>query len=114
MLRTSRILSAAVVAAALAVPLGVMPAAQAAGSAGPGPAARTASAPASARPTMTVDGVALTVTNPGMPDGAAFAASTSGSAEAVDIGLLVGWYAGLEDIGHVGEVHATSDDVGGN
>ncbi|CAG7645097.1 CHAP domain-containing protein [Actinacidiphila bryophytorum] len=79
MLRTSRILSAAVVAAALAVPLGVMPAAQAAGSAGPGPAAHTASAPA--RHTMTVDGVALTVANPGMPVGATFAARPGDSVQ---------------------------------
>lgn len=42
----------------------------------------------------------------------AFCAGARGAAQAVDISLLVGWQADLEDGGYAGKVKAAGDDVG--
>ncbi|WP_037606852.1 CHAP domain-containing protein [Streptacidiphilus rugosus] len=81
--RASRSLSAIVLAAALAAPMGAMSAAHAADPTGAA-AAATAEA-ATSRHAMTVDGVALTVTNPDMPVGASFAAKPGDSVQSASV-----------------------------
>lgn len=44
-------------------------------------------------------------------DGAAFLSGTRGTSESVDVRFLVHRQTDLEDVGHAGEVHATSHDV---
>ncbi|MEY9927542.1 hypothetical protein ABH926_002176 [Catenulispora sp. GP43] len=68
--RIRRSLSAMIVAGTLTAPLCAMPVVHAAASAGPVPVVSVKTAPS--QHAMSVDGVALTVTNPDMPVGASF------------------------------------------